>query len=495
MSKDFINYIKKFSLDSVLYEFGNISSLMLKRHLKGQNPNGIGSMLKFNIKTQKRYYTQFKGSIDLTAWDIIDIDYLAILKSNDYRHDKFLPQNIPEASNLYRIYENEHTDLSMFDTHIEEIFKIGLGQTSEQFRFESIGWILDNFCRNYHILVASKRINRREIVDIKKVVLELMEMPLDEFLTYELYLAWLCSQDAIPLNVLDKVQVEKGISREKMIRIIQYYSNSYSAIRDEHNIIGKQVFYSKPFVQTQKGKYIMSNLYLVLMTLGDGLYWLLRDYYKNVLDSDIFMRTFGYLFEDYFAELAEEYLFDGEWGKIPEKNDEKAADFYLEFDNFIMLLELKSGVWPIKGQNQAPDINNINKFIEDNLKEAYKQLIASEERCPGEKIVIKVILLYEFFNNIQFLYLSVPDIFKEDTRCYIMTISDLEAILNSRKNEPEKFYSILNILAEGRNEHPEFPSVLQLICYYKLESHHFYTGTRDYIKKYYDKLAELIGED
>ena len=44
----------------------------------------------------------------------------------------------------------------------------------------------------------------------------------------------------------------------------------------------KQIFYSKPFVITQKKREKLAvSIYLVQMMLADGLYWLIRDYYHN----------------------------------------------------------------------------------------------------------------------------------------------------------------------------------------------------------------------
>ena len=48
------------------------------------------------------------------------------------------------------------------------------------------------------------------------------------------------------------------------------------------------------------------------------------------------------MFEDYFEELASIYLDEKQWFKIPEQK-KKSADYLVEFDDVILLFELKSG--------------------------------------------------------------------------------------------------------------------------------------------------------
>ena len=81
--------------------------------------------------------------------------------------------------------------------------------------------------------------------------------------------------------------------------------------------MGKQIFYSKPFVITQKKREKLAvSIYLVQMMLADGLYWLIRDYYRNNQKGQVFVNAFGEMFEDYFEELMGEYLKNSFWHKF-----------------------------------------------------------------------------------------------------------------------------------------------------------------------------------
>ena len=54
-----------------------------------------------------------------------------------------------------------------------------------------------------------------------------------------------------------------------------------------------------------------------------------------------------------------------------------------------------------------------------------------------QKPVIKIFLLYESMTNTQIVMSSIPEIFVDDNRCYIMTIEDLEMMLATYKNDKE----------------------------------------------------------
>ena len=73
---------------------------------------------------------------------------------------------------------------------------------------------------------------------------------------------------------------------------------TYEQVRNSS--LGKQIFYNKPFVITQKTKETIAvSFYLVQMMIADGLYWLIRDYYHNNHWGQKFINAFGEMFEDY----------------------------------------------------------------------------------------------------------------------------------------------------------------------------------------------------
>ena len=257
----------------------------------------------------------------------------------------------------------------------------------------------------------------------------------------------------------------------------------------------KQIFYNKPFVITQKTKETIAvSFYLVQMMIADGLYWLIRDYYHNNHWGQKFINAFGEMFEDYFEELAGLYLPKNSWHKIPEER-KKSADYYVEVDEAVFLFELKSGLLGLGAKQQVPDVGQIDIFYNRNIKEAYEQLKASEQEYKGEKPVIKVFLLYESMTNTQMIVGSLPEIFEQDPRCYIMTIDDLEMLLATYKKDKSRFDDVVKALVENKRGGNDYKSVLEILNIYQAVGDMHFIGERDYFNKIAEKLKKELGTD
>ena len=195
-------------------------------------------------------------------------------------------------------------------------------------------------------------------------------MSVDEFIANQLIILWLCGQHSDPLNApetLYRDKISDIVTKDRMRKIIEYYSVDYQQIRDSK--IKKQIFYSKPFVRTQRNQEtLLVSMHLLQMVFANSLYWLERDYYHDNNMGQAFLNAFGGMFEDYFKELAGQYLEDDMWDKIPEGKG-KSADFYIEFDRVLFVFELKSGIMGIGAKQQMPDLEQIDKFYERNIRE------------------------------------------------------------------------------------------------------------------------------
>lgn len=431
----------------------------------------------------------------LSAWDIQDMAYVSIVNANDYRKETMTREKAGTVVNLYRGYENEHSNSEYIkDAKLPAIFKFMAGMTYEQFKYQNLSWTYQSFSRNYHILLGSNKISRKEIIDTNEITKELFGLNTDEFLMNIFYLLCLCGERPDPLGAEDKFYMGVGnsiLSKENLKRIIDYYSVTYDDVRKSP--VQKQLFYSKPFVVTQKNKEtIMVSMYLVQMLFADGLYWLIRDYYYENGRGTGFINAFGTMFEEYFMELAEIYLTEDMWYKIPEQN-KKSADFFVEFEDAVFLFELKSGLLGIKAKQQAPDVQQIDTFYKRNILEAHEQLKMSEKDYQGQKPVVKVFLLYESMMNTQILMASIPEIFVDDSRCYIMTIEDLETMLVTYRNDKEKFTKVVKALVDNQNSNAQVTSVLQILNDCEAVGDMHFIEDRDYFMKIVKKMEREFG--
>ena len=127
--KDFIAEIRKIRTDELILELSKLSIQMFQsetRHMK-------------NLPIQVNQFGIWKNKeVLLTAWDILNVEFLSIKNSNDYRDSK-QKSSIGELINLYRGYENAQNDLEYLkDGSLNEVFRTVLGMTAEQFQYQNL---------------------------------------------------------------------------------------------------------------------------------------------------------------------------------------------------------------------------------------------------------------------------------------------------------------------------------------------------------------------
>lgn len=444
--KDFIRTIKNICVEDLLLQFGEISVDMFRKHEYIRNVN---VPVIFNNGARKIL------TVQLSAWDIHSIEYYAICNSNDYRKNT-LKYPIGQIVDLYREFEDINSSASdLENADLSGVFKILFGIISEQLPFEDMAWIFENFNRNYHILIGSSKINRHLPIGLEQIIKEKFNWSVDEYLSVQLIVFWLCMQHCNPLSAPEELYRKKEdtvLTKTNVQKFIKYYSCSYSDVRSSP--IQKQIFISRPFIHTEKSKdYLASNSYLVCGLISNSLYWLLRDYY-NDLNSQDFLNAFGTMFEDYLKELSEKYFSKDQWHVIPvsNKKNDKSADFYFDLGDAIFVIEQKSSLIRLTAKQQVPDLNALSKFISNTIIEAYGQIQSTCMQLSVSKPVIKVILLYETIQNTSLIESAVPEIFGKDDNCYIMTILEVEIMFYLWSVDKEKCSELIQKMLTSKKE-------------------------------------------
>ena len=171
--KDFISFIKNYPTRDFIYLFSKISIEIYKKQLK-HDEEDMNCCMNFPLKIIEFGFVQKQVMVMLSAWDIQDMAYLSVKHSNDYRNGNLSSQEVGTIVNLYRGYENEHSKSEFLkDADLSEVFKFMMGMTYEQFKYQNLAWPIQNFCRNYHILIGSPNIDREKIIDINQITDEL----------------------------------------------------------------------------------------------------------------------------------------------------------------------------------------------------------------------------------------------------------------------------------------------------------------------------------
>lgn len=299
--KDFEGFIKSYATRDFIYFFAEKSIEIYKNQVEKLDEHLVCN-ITFPLNIMQHGFIHKQVKVMLSAWDIPNMAYLSITNANDYRNDIMTEQLAGRVVNLYRGYENKHSGSEYIRNNgLPGMFKYLMGMSYEQFKYANPAWIYQNYNRNYHMLIGSPNINREKIVDINVITNELFGLTAEELLEVEYIIWWLCSIHPDPLSAPEKLYRKKEnsiLTKKNLERVISYYSVTYEQVRNSS--LGKQIFYNKPFVITQKTKETIAvSFYLVQMMIADGLYWLIRDYYHNNHWGQKFINAFGEMFEDY----------------------------------------------------------------------------------------------------------------------------------------------------------------------------------------------------
>ena len=219
------------------------------------------------------------------------------------------------------------------------------------------------------------------------------------------------------------------------------------------------------------------------MLVGNGLYWLVRDYYCKQ-GTQVFVNTFGCLFEDYIKDIASKYCEPSEWTTLS-TGSRKSADFTFDLGSLTLLVESKSALIGLDVKQQIPNLHNADIFFERTIAKAYKQLNSSYVRLsvPSKNPIIKIILLYDQFSNSAIVEEAVHKILGSDSSCFIMTICEFEILLYFHQHNKETEQQILDeILKSSRaeNSRKNIPAIYKNLA---IDSNPHFEEEMDYFSK------------
>lgn len=477
-----ISELKKIPSVSLIYKLSEMSIMMFQQ-----------KSVLFPVEGQELHCGRIRTyKVSISPWDIPYIDYLSICNSNDYRNPT-KAKKLSDLLALYRDYENKHSAAEIIgDSDFDGVMRVLTGMTAEQFSYEDMRWIFQAFNRNYHILVSLQKSMDIPLINVQEVVNYKFGITAKEYNIILMILMWLCSKHPDPLSAPEEIYKRyQFLSKENIRSVVQYYSCDYKDIRTSS--YQKQLFYSKPFIHTENpNMYIACTTHMVLMTMGTGLYWLIRDYYKD--QSQAFINAFGSLFEEYVKDISSEMCRNGEFRVLKTQPEGKSADFLYEFDEFIMIVEAKSTLLGIQAKQQVPELTAISTFIDRTINKAYNQLLASYNRIQSENLqrkpIIKIILLYDVFSNTALLEHSASSFFEKDMSFFIMTIRELETLLLVYREDRVLFKQVISSLLNiSKADKLQKHSITGLFSSYNLWDFDFFTGKRNYFHQMLGQLS------
>ena len=146
--KDFVSFIKNYSTRDFIYFFSEISIELYKKQ-QNKSEDELRCSITFPLNAILHGFIHRQVQVMLSAWDIQDMAYVSIVNANDYRKEIMTREKAGTVVNLYRGYENEHSNSEYIkDAKLPDIFKFMMGMTYEQFKYQNLAWTYQssNYC-------------------------------------------------------------------------------------------------------------------------------------------------------------------------------------------------------------------------------------------------------------------------------------------------------------------------------------------------------------
>lgn len=402
------------------------------------------------------YYEKRSGAIGVFKdfmygqWELIEICYHSIMYSNDYRTGNAIDDNaFYHIVNTNKRYSEEKEKLNLTQ---ESLFVLLQCMSNVQFDFQHIT-VNTRFNRMYHILTEinlNSKFKQDEsicYINFQEQFKVITGIEYQKFIKISLFLIMIsCTRKNTNIyDIIDDLRFDTmklGFTKEDIEKVIILLSRDYEFYKSCSNW---NILRCYPIVKTSGNapKYLISNIYSLLMSLPDIAYWIIRNYYKDSSSND-FVIYFGKCFEFYVQELLDYYKIKYEY--ITEVKDKKTPDWKIETERFIFLIEQKSALFPLEAKtvNEDQSVEKMEQYIERNIIKAFKQLDGFE--LETEKTVIRICLTFEKIymeENLRRIIESKMNYKTEKSLMWIVNIDEFEILMQILNVDEVKFNRII----------------------------------------------------
>ena len=411
-------FAMNYSLESMLFHIANISYSIYKENSTG---NPLGQF--FNYSFGNRIY-RVTGC---QTW-LIDLIY-DLCCSWNIGTETIDRNKTLHLINLYNKHCNKKPNIS-----IKDFMLYVYGFLGEQLGVQVQRELFNAFAREIYVLESISQKDNKYQIDINHVFQDITGFSMHDY-SLLLFSVWgifayyggIIKKDELALAFSNQV-----ITKENLYSVLDKYSVSIDSIKG--NPLGRQIFYSSPFLVTDT-KYISSNSYLTLYTFAHSNYWILRNHYEKKKSQD-FLNAFGEYFEIYVGEIFHNCLKESEYKRI-DPCEQKRADWILHLFGQDIIIEQKSALTFLKTKQNNSDVDATKQYILRTWKKAVQQLHETEKALHCDKPV-KIILLYENYLTCECLdeLFRMDSSLTDDRRYWLITIDEFERFLFLYKTNP-----------------------------------------------------------
>ena len=486
---EFLRYAMFFSRESMIYNVAYWAQSVFGNNQKRES--AFFQNIPYTINLNGAPYS---SKVLITQTWLIDMIYeIACLKNCGNKSiNKYEALHLIHLFNDYQnIQEGKRQEM-----RADPILNL-YGFFGEQHRFQAKNRFFENFSREKYILdVISKKEHKDNHygIDIQNNLLEIYGLSSFEYTRYLLLMFCYFSTSRLISNkeIMFKDLVDVNIDIDIFCSLVEMFSIPIEQIKLSK--FKRQIFYSKPIIKIEEN-YVASNPFLLLSMFENAEYWAIRNYYQNKSSTD-FTSAFGTYFEMYFEEVLSNCLSKVEYKRLNDNNI-SLSDWEIHLGEYNIIIEQKATLSLLGSKQTQPDLAALKKHMNKVWGKAVSQL-ENTEKTLCLNTPIKMILLYEDYYKSECLdrLFSYNPQFKNDCRYWLVTINELEILLNLYRVNKEKAIEILkekdnmelNRSSDGRD-------LMQIFERHSIFSNDYLTDFQIYQTQFEKVLDSLVSND
>lgn len=427
--------LQRFKLDTLLRLIGT----RIRKQFDLQKP------IENEILEQRDGLLVRRGPLTITAWQLSDLAYLAILKSNDFGLRIPKEKDLLNLVNLFSARDGK-VSRTWFDglNGNDQILGFAIGFSQKQFWYQEPHRIRAEFNRQVQMLeVLSKRASCDLRLD--QICERATGFDLRTFrkLVFALTVVGGRTTDLTHITFDGTTaKIDPALTVLNVYRVMDFYTADYQKIRASPD--GENAFFYSPIIRTSTNRRIAVNQYFLFRKIADGPYWILRDYFMNLparADREAFVRHFGELFDLYFEGLLGYYFPQESFRRVPSRTGSRNADWILEYRDWTILVELKSSFLPLAGRRNYVDPGVIRAYL-PKLSDGVRQLDATTRTVGDHDRLLKILVHYEplFVSDGVLRPLAVEmcaDELATQARIFFCDLEDIESMFQVMHDTPD----------------------------------------------------------
>lgn len=392
-----------------------------------------------------------RGLFTITAWQLSDLAYLAIMHTHDFAQRTPTNREVLELMNLFherdgRVGRECLDRLNADDKTL--CFTVGFSQ--KQFWYQESLSIRAEFNRQVEMLeILSGEASFDPQLD--RICQRATTFDLRTFrkLIFALYAVGGRTTDLTHFTFDGTAErLDRAITAANVYRVMDFYTANYREIR--RSPLQENAFFSWPIIRTASNRRIALNEYFLARKIADGPYWILRNHFMSLpsrSDQETFVRFFGELFDLYFEELLDYYFPPNSFRRVQQVTGMRNADWILEYHDWTFVIELKSSLLPLAARKNYPEPEVIRAYL-SKLADGVRQLDATAHIIGDHEGLMKILIHYEplFVSDGVLRPLAVQqcsdELFSKD-RVFFCDLEDMETLCQIMHDMPSVAEAVL----------------------------------------------------